>query len=145
GPAADRRFPTDDLPHERTDRGPDDPAAPAREPAHLRPLPARQSVRLALPGLRGRPGLRPPGLHRRWAGELQRQHGGSTVRGAAMRRAARLLAIAAACAASALAIAQSQEMPTEEAGEATAQSAEQDAPPGTDYVDLRRAKPITGN
>ena len=62
-----------------------------------------------------------------------------------MRRAARLLAIAAACAASALAIAQSQEMPTEEAGEATAQSAEQDAPPGTDYVDLRRAKPITGN
>src|SRR3546814_16343975 len=35
--------------------------------------------------------------------------------------------------------------PPEEATAAAAQPAEQDAPPAADYVDLRRARPITGN
>src|SRR3546814_741049 len=62
-----------------------------------------------------------------------------------MKRATGLLAIIAACAVSALAFAQSQETPPEEATAAAAQPAEQDAPPAADYVDLRRARPITGN
>src|SRR3546814_7688734 len=76
---------------------------------------------------RGRPGLRPPRLHRRRAGGLQRQHGGRPAGGAAMKRATGLLAIIAACAVSALAFAQSQETPPEEATAAAAQPAEQDA------------------
>src|SRR3546814_16469263 len=62
-----------------------------------------------------------------------------------MKRATGLLAIIAACAVSALAFAQSQETPPEEATAAAAQPAEQEAPPAADYVDLRRARPITGN
>src|SRR3546814_11923457 len=62
-----------------------------------------------------------------------------------MKRATGLLAIISACAVSALAFAQSQETPPAEATAAAAQPAEQDAPPAADYVDLRRARPITGN
>lgn len=62
-----------------------------------------------------------------------------------MKHAARLVAIVAACTASAIALAQSQEAPVEETTEAAARPAEHDAPPAADYVDLRRARPITGN
>src|SRR3546814_15390412 len=62
-----------------------------------------------------------------------------------MKRATGLLAIIAACAVSALAFAQSQETPPEETPAAAAQPAEQDAPPAADYVDLRRARPLTGH
>src|SRR3546814_3008416 len=61
-----------------------------------------------------------------------------------MKRATGLLAIISACAVSALAFAQSQETPPEEATAAAAQPAEQDAPPAADYVEPRRARPITG-
>src|SRR3546814_13593334 len=62
-----------------------------------------------------------------------------------MKRATGLLAIIAACAVSALAFAQSQETPPEEATAAAEHPAEQDAPPAADYVDLRPARPITGH
>lgn len=55
-----------------------------------------------------------------------------------MKRATRLFAVIAACTASALALAQSQETPS---GEATAQAPEHAAR----YVDLRRVQPLTGN
>lgn len=58
-----------------------------------------------------------------------------------MKRATGLLAIIAASALSALAFAQSQETPEEEASAAAAEAGAVD----DGYVDLRRARPITGN
>jgi len=75
-----------------------------------------------------------------------------------MKRLPRLLAIIAACAVSALAIAQSQEAPPAEATAVEAAPAPQQDAPATDpagapadepadarYVDLRRVRPITGD
>ncbi|MGN7725346.1 c-type cytochrome [Luteimonas sp. 22616] len=75
-----------------------------------------------------------------------------------MKRLPRLLAIIAACAVSALAIAQSQEAPPAEAAVVEAAptpeqdapatdtaSAPADEPAGARYVDLRRVRPITGD
>jgi len=58
-----------------------------------------------------------------------------------MKRATGLLAIIAACTVSALAFAQSQEMLAEETTAAAAEAGAAD----DGYVDLRRARPITGN
>src|SRR5690606_14353507 len=104
--------------------------------------------------LRGRPGLRPPRLHRRRAGELQRQHGRRPAGDAAMTRTCQLLAILVACTASAFAIAQSQEAEMPADADAAQPQEEAPAPEAADppvaeadddYVDLRRARPITGN